>query len=112
MNFRELEQFDAELFAATDKELKNDVQLALREACEAGIDALIVQDLGVARLAKKYGRKVVAFAGMLGEGAEECLQSGLIDECYQIERGDMDLETAMVTENAINNLRNTVSNVL
>ena len=67
---------------------------------------------GVARLAKKYGRKVVAFAGMLGEGAEECLQSGLIDECYQIERGDMDLETAMVTENAINNLRNTVSNVL
>ncbi len=38
---------------ATDKELKSDVQLALREACEAGIDALIVQDMGVARLAKK-----------------------------------------------------------
>ncbi len=38
---------------ATDKELKNEVQTAICEACEAGIDAMIVQDPGLARLAKK-----------------------------------------------------------
>ncbi|MBQ8027072.1 MAG: U32 family peptidase, partial [Clostridia bacterium] len=37
---------------ATDNELKNEVQCAVRDACNAGIDALIVQDMGVFRLAK------------------------------------------------------------
>ncbi len=37
---------------ATDEELKNDVQCAVRDACLAGIDALIIQDMGVFRVAK------------------------------------------------------------
>lgn len=37
---------------ATDSELKNDVQCAIRDACQAGIDALIIQDTGVLRIAK------------------------------------------------------------
>ncbi len=37
---------------ASDAELKNEVQCAVRDACQAGIDALIVQDMGVFRLAK------------------------------------------------------------
>ena len=37
---------------ASDAELKNDVQCAVRDACQAGIDALIIQDMGVFRLAK------------------------------------------------------------
>ena len=38
---------------ATDAELKNDVQVCIRDACRAGVDALIVQDLGVFALIKK-----------------------------------------------------------
>jgi len=37
---------------ASDAELKNDVQCAVRDACQAGVDALIIQDMGVFRLAK------------------------------------------------------------
>ncbi len=37
---------------ASDSEIKADVQAAVRDACEAGVDALIVQDLGVFRIAK------------------------------------------------------------
>ncbi len=37
---------------ASDAELKNEVQCAVRDACEAGVDALIIQDMGVFRLAK------------------------------------------------------------
>ena len=37
---------------AFDAELKNDVQCAVRDACAAGVDALIIQDMGVFRLAK------------------------------------------------------------
>ena len=36
----------------TDAELKNEVQCAIRDACQAGIDALIIQDTGVLRVAK------------------------------------------------------------
>lgn len=38
---------------ATDFELETQVQSAVREACLIGIDALIIQDLGVFRIAKK-----------------------------------------------------------
>ena len=37
---------------ASDAELKNEVQCAVRDACAAGVDALIVQDMGVFCLAK------------------------------------------------------------
>ncbi len=37
---------------ATDAELRNDVQCAIRDACQAGVDALIIQDTGVLRVAK------------------------------------------------------------
>ncbi len=38
---------------ATDSELKNEVQSAVRDACQAGVDALIIQDTGVLSLVKK-----------------------------------------------------------
>ena len=38
---------------ASDAELKNEVQCAVRDACQAGVDALIIQDMGVFRLARK-----------------------------------------------------------
>lgn len=38
---------------ASDAELRDDVQRAVRDACLAGVDALIIQDMGVFRLARK-----------------------------------------------------------
>ncbi len=35
--------------------------------------------MGVAKLAKKHGKRVLAFAGCLGEGAEECIGKGFDD---------------------------------
>lgn len=65
---------------------------------------------GVAQLAKKYGKQVIAVAGCFGEGVEQCKQSGLFDACYAVE--DILTETekkhAMEKECAIANLRQLV----
>ena len=62
---------------------------------------------GVARLAKKYGKRVIAVAGCFGEGIEKCKQSGMFDACYAVD--DILTETekkhAMEKEYAIANLR-------
>ncbi len=71
---------------------------------------------GVAFLAKRYGKNVIAFAGCIGEGADQCMQSGLIDEYYAITElndacgSEQELHdrllVAMQKENAIRNLKN------
>ncbi|MGN0483497.1 MAG: glycerate kinase [Lachnospiraceae bacterium] len=74
---------------------------------------------GVAALAKKYKKKVFAFAGCIGEGAEACRTSGLMDEYYAItdlnaagenERQSR-LQFAMQKENAMQNMREKVAEV-
>lgn len=59
---------------------------------------------GVARLAKKYGKKVIAFAGCIDDGAKACKNANLIDEYFSISDEEPDLETAMRKETAIKNL--------
>lgn len=59
--------------------------------------------VGVARLAKKYGAKVVAFAGAVTEGAVSCNDAG-IDAFFPIVRGVATLEDAMKKENAQKNM--------
>lgn len=76
---------------------------------------------GVAALAKQYGKKVIAFAGCIGEGAERCITSGLMDDYYAITEPDRDgeseqekkerLEASMQKENAIRNLRDITAEV-
>lgn len=77
---------------------------------------------GVASLAKRHGKKVIAFAGCIGKGAQKCRESGLIDEYYAIiaepengcdnERKLHDwLISAMQKENAIRNLKNKAAEV-
>ncbi len=59
--------------------------------------------VGVARLAKKYGVKVLAFAGGVTKDAGECNAAG-IDAFFPIVRGATTLDEAMVPENAKENM--------
>ena len=65
---------------------------------------------GVARLAKKYGKPVVAFAGCLGSDVADCKACG-IDEYYAITPADMPLAQAMESATAYENLKNTATEV-
>ena len=66
--------------------------------------------VGVARLAKKYNAKVVAFAGAVTEGAIACNDAG-IDAFFPIVRGVTTLEEAMNKENAHKNMSATAEQV-
>lgn len=66
--------------------------------------------VGVAKLAKKYGAKVIAFAGSVTKEAEACHKAG-IDAFFPIVRGVTTLEEAMEPENAKENMRNAVTQV-
>lgn len=59
--------------------------------------------VGVARMAKKHGAVVVAFAGSVTKGAAACNEAG-IDAFFPIVRGITTLEEAMEPENAKENL--------
>ena len=66
--------------------------------------------VGVARLAKKYNAKVVAFAGSVTKDATACNASG-IDAFFPIVRGISTLAEAMDPETARANMRATVEQV-
>ena len=66
--------------------------------------------IGVARLAKKYGVKTVAFAGSIGDDAGECNRAG-IDAFFPIVRGMTTLDEAMETERAEKNMEAAVEQV-
>lgn len=66
---------------------------------------------GVARLAKKHSKYVIAIGGCLGDGAEKCIKEGVFNECYAVNNvlgiDDSDPEqvrTALKPENAAANL--------
>ncbi len=63
--------------------------------------------VGVAKLAKKYGAKVLAFAGSVTDDAGACNDAG-IDAFFPIVRGVTTLEEAMKPENARHNMKATV----
>ena len=76
---------------------------------------------GVATLAKHYGKKVIAFAGCIGKGAERCITGGLMDDYYAITESDRDgeseqemkerLAVSMQKENAVRNLQDKTAEV-
>lgn len=66
--------------------------------------------VGVARLAKRYGAKVLAFAGGVTKDAGECNAAG-IDAFFPIVRGVTTLDEAMVPENAKENMELSVEQV-
>ncbi len=66
--------------------------------------------IGVAKLAKKYNKKVIAFSGCVTEDASICNEYG-IDAFFPIVRGVVTLEEALNTDNAYKNLKNTAEQV-
>ena len=63
--------------------------------------------IGVAKLAKKYGKRVLAFSGILGDGVEAVNDAG-IDAYFPILRKLVSLEEALDVKNAGANLTATV----
>ena len=66
--------------------------------------------IGVARLAKKYGKTVIAFSGCVSEDARQCNDHG-IDAFFPIVRTPCTLDEAMDIENAKRNLGDTAEQV-
>ena len=66
--------------------------------------------IGVAKLAKQYGAKVIALAGCTTADAAECNQQG-IDAFFSIVDKAMPLEEAMNKETALRNMTNTAQQV-
>ena len=65
---------------------------------------------GVASLAKKHGKKVIAFAGSVSPDARKCNEAG-IDAFFPILRSVCSLEEAMNAANAYRNLCDTAEQV-
>lgn len=81
---------------------------------EGRLDAQTVMGkapIGVAKLAKKYGKKVIAFAGCVTNDAEIINDYG-IDVFFPILRGVVTLDEALNKENAYNNLLSTAYQVM
>lgn len=66
--------------------------------------------IGVATLAKKHGKLVIAFSGCVSDDAEVCNEHG-IDAFFPIVRGVVSLEDALKAENAYRNLVKTARQV-
>ncbi len=66
--------------------------------------------IGVAKLAKKYHKKVIAFSGCVTDDAEVCNAHG-IDAFFPIIRGITTLEEALNKKNAYQNLKATAKQV-
>jgi len=80
---------------------------------EGRLDAQTVMGkapIGVANIAKKYGKTVLAFAGCVTKDAVLCNQHG-IDAFFPILRTVVSLDEAMLSENARENMENTVEQV-
>ena len=89
----ELEKYIADADVVVTGEGRIDFQTAMGKA-----------PIGVAKLAKKHGKRAIAFAGCVTEDAEECNNHG-IDAFFPIIRGITTLDEALKYENAYNNLR-------
>lgn len=80
---------------------------------EGRLDAQTVMGkapIGVAKLAKKYGKKVIAFSGCVTEDAIVCNEQG-IDAFFPVLRTVTTLEEALAPENAYRNLVSTAYQV-
>ena len=66
--------------------------------------------IGVARIAKKYGKRVLAFSGCVGDGVEAVNAAG-IDAYFPILRKIVTLDEALDEKNAAANLTATVEQV-
>lgn len=80
------------------------------EGCLDGQSAMGKAPIGVAKLAKKYGKPVLAFAGSVTKEAIKCNKNG-IDAFFPILRRPTTLEEAMEPQNAKANMADTAEQV-
>ena len=80
------------------------------EGCLDGQSVMGKAPIGVAGLAKKHHKKVIAFAGCVTEDAKVCNQNG-IDAFFPILRNVVTREEAMQAENARRNMTDTAEQV-
>ena len=93
------------------EELVQDADLVVTgEGCLDGQTVQGKAPVGVAGLAKKYGKPVIAFSGIAKKDASACNEAG-IDAFFPILRRVTTLEEAMKPENARENLLETSEQV-
>lgn len=93
------------------EDLKDADVLITGEGCLDSQTAMGKAPIGVARFAHKYQElKVLAFAGVVSDGARECNDKG-IDAFFPIIRNITTKKEAMNTQNARRNLSDTVEQV-
>lgn len=80
------------------------------EGCLDAQTAMGKAPIGVAKLAKKYGKLVLGFSGAVTKGVTACNEAG-IDAYFPIVRSAVSLEDAMKKKNAQENLIDTVEQV-
>lgn len=80
------------------------------EGCLDGQSVMGKAPIGVAGLAKKHHKKVIAFVGCVTEDAKVCNQNG-IDAFFPILRNVVTREEAMHTDNARRNMTDTAEQV-
>ena len=80
------------------------------EGCLDSQTAMGKAPIGIAKIAKKYGKPVIAFSGAVRKGAELCNHNG-IDAFFPVIRSVCTSEQAMDRANACKNLADTAEQV-
>ena len=93
-----------------EEEIKDADIVVTGEGCLDAQTAMGKAPIGVAKLAKKYGKLVLGFSGAVTKGATACNEAG-IDAYFPIVRSAVSLEDAMKKKNAQENLIDTVEQV-
>ena len=93
-----------------EEEIKDADIVITGEGCLDAQTAMGKAPIGVAKLAKKYGKLVLGFSGAVTKGATACNEAG-IDAYFPIVRSAVSLEDAMKKKNAQENLTDTVEQV-
>ena len=96
--------------AQLEEKIRNADLVVTGEGRLDGQTAMGKAPVGVAKLAKKYGKPVIAFSGAVTKDATQCNLHG-IDAFFPILRSVCTLEDAMKVENAYQNLKETSEQV-
>lgn len=96
---------------ALEKHIREADLVITGEGCLDGQTAMGKAPVGVAHLAKKYGKPVIALAGKVESAASACHEMG-IDAFFSIQKGAISLAEAMEPETAAENLAGTVEQVM
>ena len=119
MGFAFLSYMNAELRAGVqivleetklEEYIRNADIVVTGEGCLDGQSVMGKAPIGVAALAKKHHKKVIAFAGCVTEDAKVCNQNG-IDAFFPILQNVVTREESMHTDNARRNMTDTAEQV-